>query len=349
MTQVTQEPLSCQSKWNTLARGMSSPTGRNPLRAPGGFTVLFLCIALLVSVSIGHSAVRGVERIRVLVPQTTSALPFLQIAREHSLAEADIQVELFANHAQALALLLRGDADLLLSGTSQGWENRLDGSPIVMIDTGVWGLVSLIGKNPSIKSFADLLGKRVALPFPGSPLDFQTRALLAHEGIDPDKDLSISYGSFTQSVARLISGQIDAAALPEPIATSVVGTNGLLRLIEYSQAWSALNNKDGRSPQVSLFSTEAFASAHRRLLINLIEAWRESSREIAANPAAAAARFTSTLGLSQGVLEEATRRTLFEVPDFGENETRVLGYYRQVAPFLPGEKRTLDAKFFFAP
>ena len=326
---------------------MDPPIGRNPLSSPGGFTVLFLCIALLVSVSIGHSAARDIERIRILVPQTTSALPFLMMARDHSLPGADIQVEMFANHAQALALLLRGDADLLLSGTSQGWQNRLDGSPIVMIDTGVWALASLVGRDSSIRSFADLRGKRLALPFPGSPLDFQTRALLAHQGIDPGKELSISYGPFTQSVARLLSGQIDAAALPEPIATSVSGRNGLLRLIEYSQAWAAMNGGDGRSPQVSLFSTEAFASSHGSLLLAVVEAWRESSRAVLANPAAAADRFAATLGLPPDVVKEATRRTFFEVPDLAQDESRVLAYYRQVAPFLPGEKRTLDERFFF--
>ena len=129
------------------------------------------------------------------------------MALERSLAGADLQVEMFTNHAQALALLLRGDADLLLSGTSQGWQNRLDGSPIVMIDTGVWALASLVGRDSSIRSFGGLRGKQVALPFPGSPLDFQTRALLAHEGLDPDSDLSISYGPFAQSVSRLLAAQ----------------------------------------------------------------------------------------------------------------------------------------------
>jgi NitT/TauT family transport system substrate-binding protein len=328
---------------------MSRSGGRNPLRAPGGITVMFLSVALLVSVSIGHSAVRDKERIRILLPRTTSALPFLQIAQEQALNDADIQVEMFANHAQALAVLIRGDADLLLSGTSQGWENRLDGSPIVMVDTGVWGLASLVGRDPRITGFRGLKGKRLALPFPGSPLDFQTRALLSHEGLDPDRDVSISYGPFAQSVARLLSGQVDAAALPEPMATSVVGSNGLFRVIEYSRAWAAMNDGDGKSPQVSLFCTEAFAASHRPLLLDLVEAWREASHEVSSNPAAAARSFAHSLDLTPAVLEEATRRTILMVPDFGENESRVLEYYSQVAPYLRGEKRTLDARFFFVP
>ncbi len=71
---------------------------------------------------------------------------------------------------------------------------------------------SLVGKDPQIKGFADLKGRRLAVPFPGSPLDFQSRALIAFEKLDPDKDVTISFGPFPQSVQRLVSGQIDAAA-----------------------------------------------------------------------------------------------------------------------------------------
>jgi len=327
----------------------NSGSGRNPLRSPGGATVIFLCVALLVSVSIGHGAARTPGRLRILVPATTSALPFLKLAQENAVPDADIQVKTFTNHAQALAVLLRGDADLLLSGTSQGWENRLDGSPIVMVDTGVWGVASLVGRDPRLTSFASLKGRKLSLPFPGSPLDFQTRALLSYAGLDPDRDVTITYGPVAQSVARLLSGQVDAAALPEPVATSVVGTSGLLRLIEYSKAWAALNNGDARSPQVSLFCTEAFAASNRPVLRDLVEAWRHASRDVSADPGAAARSFAGRLDLSPAVLEEAARRTIFQVPDFSDNESRVLGYYRQVAPFLPRERRTLDASFFLAP
>ena len=328
---------------------MSSSSGRTPLAAPGGLTVLLLCVALLVSVSIGHSADRDQVTLRVLVPQTTSALPLLLLARDHSVPGVDLQVDTFVNHAQALALLLRGEADLLLSGTSQGWQNRLDGSPIEMVDTGVWALASLVGRDPSIRSFADLRGKRLALPFPGSPLDFQTRAILAHEDLDPQRDLTISYGPFAQSVSRLLSGQIDAAALPEPIATTVVRRNGLLRLIEYSRAWARVSGGEERSPQVSLFATEQFVEAHRALIPQLVTAWRDASRQVAARPADAAALFASVLDIDPDILTEAVRRTLFDVPDFSDNTSQVMEYFRRVSPFLPDEVPTLDKRFFFAP
>jgi ABC-type nitrate/sulfonate/bicarbonate transport system substrate-binding protein len=268
---------------------------------------------------------------------------------EASAPGVELKVDFFANHAQALALLLRGEADLLLSGTSQGWENRQDGSSIVILDTGVWGLSSLVGKDPAIKGFADLRGKRVAMPFPGSPLDFQSRALLAFEKLDPDKDVTISFGPFAQSVQRLLAGQLDAAALPEPLATTVVRKNGLLRLVEYSQAWARLTGGDGQSPQVSLFATEGYALSHAALVASVITAWSAASRRVSMAPTTVAAQFANALQVEPEILEEATRNTLLAVPSPAENKARVLAYYQQVSKFLPEGPRPLDERFFFAP
>ena len=318
----------------------------HPLRAPGVLAILVVCIALLLSVTISHSDDLVLTKVRVLVPQSTSSLPFLLMAREHSIPGVDLQVDFFLNHAQALALLLRGETDLLLSGTSQGWENRLDGSPIVMIDTGVWGVSSLVGRDASLVSFARLKGKRLALPFPGSPLDFQSRALLAFDKIDPVKDLTISYGPFPQSVQRLLAGQLDAVALPEPLATEVVRKNGLTRLVQYDRAWARLTGGDGGSPQVSLFSTEGFSRDHAQTIGALVTAWSEASKTVTANPSDAASWFSAPLNTDPAILEEAARNTLLDVPSMAENRTRVQAYYQMVSKYLPAGSRPLDEQFF---
>ncbi len=287
--------------------------------------------------------------VRILVPQTTAALPFLVMERQSISPGVEVKVDFFANHAQALAILMRGETDLLLSGTSQGWENRLDGSPIVMLDTGVWGVSSLVGRDPSIRGFADLKGKRIGLPFPGSPLDFQSRALLSFEKIDPDKDVAISFGPFAQSVQRLLAGQLDAAALPEPLATMVVRKNGLRRLVQYSAAWARFTGGDAQSPQVSLFATDGYARDHAAIISTLLSAWDTATRRVSAAPAGAASQFAAALAVEPGILEEATRNTLLSVPSPEENKARVLAYYQVVSRYLPAGPRPLDERFFFGP
>ena len=322
-----------------------------PARLRGTPRISSLLAFLLVCAALSTVSAqdRQAGTVRISVPQSTAALPFLVAAREQSVPGVALKVDFFVNHAQALARLLRGETDLLLSGTSQGWENRLDGSPIVMIDTGVWALSSLVGRDRAITGFADLRGKRIALPFPGSPLDFQTRALLSFEKIDPDKGLTISYGPFAQSVQRLLAGQLDAAALPEPLATTVVKQNGLLRLVQYSQAWARLTGGDPQSPQVSLFATEGYVREHGKELGALIGAWDAASRAVSARPAEIASQFAQALSTDAATLVEATRNTLLAVPSPEENKSRVMAYYDLVSKFLPAGPRPLDERFFFTP
>jgi ABC-type nitrate/sulfonate/bicarbonate transport system substrate-binding protein len=302
---------------------------------------------LLAGIAIGVSA-RDKTEIHILVPQSTASVPFLIFAGDDPLPGVSIRVDTFLLHPQALALLLRGEVDLLFTGTSQGWENRLDGSPIVMVNTGVWGTSSMVGKDRGITDFRDLKGKRIALPFPGAPLDFQTRSILAREKIDPERDVTISYGAFTQSVPRLLANQLDAVALPEPLATIAVREQGLARLFTYAQEWGRVSG-DQRSPQVSLFTTEAFARANSPLLKGLTDAWRKAAEAAKADPASAARRVAAALSARPEILEEALRNTILEVPSFTENRAKILAYFDEVTAFLPGAKRLLDEGFFFTP
>lgn len=287
--------------------------------------------------------------VRVLVPVSTSAVPLLALAEEDPLAGTDIRAELFVNHPQALAALLRGDAELLLTGTSQGWENYLSGGPLVMVGTGVWGVSFLIGppQGKPLAEWGELRGRRLALPFPGAPLDFQTRYLLVRAGLDPDRDLRLVYAPPPQAAALVAQGQVDAAALPEPLASRLVETQGLSRLLDYAEAWARVSDGDPRSPQVSLFCTQRFAANHPALLSALLEAWRRASETVSADPAPAAARFAGVLATEASVLHRGLANTLFYVPGPTENRERVVRYYRAVREYLPGERGELERVFFY--
>jgi NitT/TauT family transport system substrate-binding protein len=323
----------------------------------GAPLLVAVCLTLLVSVSLAavmshaDSAAGTAARqpLTILVPQSTASLPFLLMAAEQSVPGAELRVQTFLNHPQALVLLLRGEADLLFTGTSQGWENRQDGSPIVTLTTGVWGVSSLVvTKEAGIAGFSDLKGKRLALPFPGAPLDFQTRAILDSRGIDPGKDLTISYGPFTQSVPLLLSGRLDAAALPEPLATTVVKTKGLLRAAVYAEEWKRVTG-EAESPQVSLFATEQWVKGKAALLAALLDAWKAASARVSEGKGDVVARFASTLSTDPAILEESLANTIFSVPDPAANRVKVERYYQQVARFFPGTARKLDDGFFYRP
>ncbi len=311
------------------------------------FLFLALCAALLIFPVV--SARSETQILRLLVPKSSSSLPLLLLAEEDPIPGVEVQATVFQNHAQALALLLRGEADLLLTGTSQGWENYLSGSPLLMVGTGVWGVSFLVGSKdcPPIKSVADLAGKSIALPFPGSPLDFQTRFLLQHHGLDPDRDLKLVYSPPPQTAALLLKGQIDAAPLPEPLVSQLVINRSLQRFLDYKQLWASAHGGDPKSPQVSLFTTREFAAANTELLEQLLPQWQGAVEQIVTDPAGAAHKFSDVLGFPESVVAQSIPNTLYYLPRPEENRDRVRAYYEAVKGFLPAERAELEEDFFF--
>jgi NitT/TauT family transport system substrate-binding protein len=307
-----------------------------------------LAAAFFLAATLAGAAETGVpEPLTILVPKSTASLPLLLLAEQDPLPGVDIRTETFINHPRALVQLLRGDADLLYTGTSQGWENHLGGGPLVMINTGTWGVSYLMGRDPGIRSFADLKGLRLAVPFPGSPLDFQTRTILHRQGLDPDREVTITYASPPQAVGQLLQGQIDAAPLPEPLATSLEMNKGLIRLIAYTRAWAEVSGGEPASPQVSLFATRSFSHEKAGLITSLVSAWALATEQVVNDPETPARLFASALELPPDLIAAATRNTLLEVPSFSENRRLLIGYYDAVKMMLPGERLPLGELFFF--
>ncbi|HEX7382516.1 MAG TPA: ABC transporter substrate-binding protein, partial [Nevskiaceae bacterium] len=107
---------------------------------------------------------------------------------------------------------------------------------------------SVIGESPqsfhpywatradsSIKTVQDLKGKTVAVNTIGSQVDLFTRAWLRHNGLDPDKDVSIVEVPFPIGLTALKRGQVDAIVLVQPFAAKAEKEGGIRRLGDIGQ------------------------------------------------------------------------------------------------------------------
>ena len=278
-------------------------------------------------------------------------MPLLLMGETDPIGGVDLKIEVFINHAQALARLIRGEAELLFSGTSQGWENYLSGGPLVHINTGVWGISYLIGRDESIRSVSDLRGKKIALPFPGSPLDFQTRFFLKASGLDPEKNCTIIYSPPPQAVPMLLMGQIDAAPLPEPLASKLVLSNGLKRLLDYKKVWAEVTGEGEATPQVSLFSLRKYADASRAFLIRFNQEWEKATRYTIENPELMASRFAGLMSLDERIVAAAIRNTFYSILAPSRSMSQVISYFKRVRDSVPGMRlgSSLGDDFFFLP
>jgi len=215
----------------------------------------------------------------------------------------------------------------------------------VMIRTGVWGVSSIIGSDSGYTSIGDLKDKTIALPFPGAPLDVQMRYIFEKNGIDPDNDLRIVYTPFPQAAGQIISGQVDAAPLPEPLATTVVAGKGLVRYVRVQDAWADVQSGDPLSPQVALFTTTESLSEVNSILPVLLSEWQETSDYVTEFPQQASDAHAEELGFPAGVVKTAIGNTIYRVTDSEDNKNRVLNYLTLI---YDGTDRNLPKDSFFA-
>ncbi|MBN2736253.1 MAG: ABC transporter substrate-binding protein [Spirochaetales bacterium] len=281
-----------------------------------------------------------------LLPKSVSSLPLMIAIDEGVLKDAEISYEFFSNHPQALARLIRGDADFLYTGSTQGWENQISGGPLRMVSSGVWGMSFLMGKEV-ISNWGQLKNKKIVLPFLGSPLDYQTKALMAQAGINIEGDVEITYGPFAATIALLVSGKADFAPLPEPLVSRLELQGKLKRIFSYESSWGELTGSDGASPQVSLFVTKDFLSEDKIAVRSLLDKWQAANAHLLQNPEVFAAKYAHSLEFSEEEIINSIKNCHFEVVSPEENKKLSLKYMAELKKFIPDFHETLKDEFFY--
>lgn len=117
-----------------------------------------------------------------------------------------------------VASLLAGETPFANLGQEAVVKADLSGGDIVVLVSGPEKLFFSMCGQPSLKSVADLKGKKIGISRFGTTTDFIARHVLAEAKLDPKTDATIlQVGSQVSLLAALQSGVIDGAVLGPPI------------------------------------------------------------------------------------------------------------------------------------
>ena len=277
----------------------------------------------------------------VVVPaaKTVSSIPLLAL-EGHTIAGLTVSTPLFDDHPLAVAELLGGKSQVLLTGSTLAVKNSQSGGPLVEVATPVWDVAGLVTLDPNLKTLADFSGKSLVVPLAGGPLDLQLQALLRAQGL-ADK-VKVDYAEPAQAVALLLQKKVDGACLPEPLVSRVVVVNHGTEVFTFAQAWATVNHGDGRAPQVSLLARRDWAAAHPDFLRALVAALRESVAAVNADPHGFAVRFAPVLGLPPALVERGLSKTILDVPTSAQTRALFDSYLA-----LNGETKPVAPDFYF--
>jgi NitT/TauT family transport system substrate-binding protein len=202
-----------------------------------------------------------------------------------SLSGYEVSVQALGDASLVSAKMITGEAKIGVLPPNVAAKIASTGKDVEIAAVIGNGMLSLLSRDASIKSIADLKGKTVAVAGQGATPDYVFRTILKANGIDPDKDLRLDYSLAPPEIARsLIAGRVSVALLPEPFATQALsGSSNITQVGDIQQEWVASGGQSNY-PMTVLVVDGAFARANR-LLINVIrEALQASIQWVNANP-----------------------------------------------------------------
>ncbi|MGI6082107.1 MAG: ABC transporter substrate-binding protein [Limnochordia bacterium] len=276
--------------------------------------IVFLTVILSVGglMQAGYSAP---AQVRVFAPPGFAVLPLAWARETGALPGVDLRIELSPDHQRSLNLLATDQADFLITGLNVGAKAYTRGIGIQLVNVNTWAIDYVVARDPQIKSWADLIGKRVSLPLQGGPLDFLVQYLVSREGIDSSK-IEFVYTSVPQSVQFFALGQIDAVVIPEPQVSQVLRSDPKASIVlDIQKEWAKWHRGDPDVPYVGLFVRKSYAEANPEIADQVAQVYAQGVDWMNAHPQEAAKLAERVLGMPEPVIQQALGRTKMRVYD----------------------------------
>jgi NitT/TauT family transport system substrate-binding protein len=290
--------------------------------------VLMLFLGLSSGWGLGQREQQSAQILTIAVPRTISSAPLLVLGGK-TLESNQIQVNIYDDHPLALAEFLAGRSDVLLTGYQLGLSRWHADQGVRHLATVVWGVSSILTKNLPQEGLEALRGKTILVPFAGSPLEVQLKALLKSANLLDT--VTIDYSPITQMPALLLQGRTDAIAVPEPIVSRLVLQNQARILMNFATEWERLTG-DARSPQVSLFVKSSELSQRLKVFQTLRDAVRQKLTQGYTDQELTL--LAQRLEIPVELAKKALASTLFSLPDNATQYRLLETYHRYVADNL---------------
>lgn len=186
--------------------------------------------------------------------------------------------------------LIQGEMDIAAvpANLASVLYNNTSGA-VQLLAINTLGVIYIVEKGETIQSVADLAGKTIYATGKGSTPEYALRYILAENGVDPDKDVTIEWKSEpTEVVSTLATTEGGVAMLPQPFVTVAQGSvEGLRIAIDLTQAWDDLDNGSMLITGVLVVRSD-FAAEHPQAIATFLEEYKASTHFANENTANAA-------------------------------------------------------------
>lgn len=214
------------------------------------------------------------------------------------------------------------------------------GMPLKMLCILGMGHLSVVTSDASIRSFKDLAGKPVLGFFRHDMPDLTFRAIARMEGMDPDKDMTLTYVQTPMEAAQMLAaGKATTAILSEPPATAAIMMamqQGLTlrRAFDLSEVWGQHKPK-ARIPMAGIALHASLLDSSPEVIDALRRGLVPAKDRVFADPAAAAKLAARTMEMRPQVFETALPRFGIDVVSAKAAKAELVDFYSTLLALEP--------------
>lgn len=290
------------------------------------------------------------EKITLINPLGPAILPVTGITSQQVKSEIPVNVEFWKDTDEAIAMLASQRADFAVLPITNAANIYAQGINITLLGVHEWKVFYLLAApNTPFEGWQSLAGKSVYTAHGrGQTVDVLMRAALSKEGIDPDKDLKISYAPPQEIVALFKAGKVDFAALPEPFVTlAMAGGSGQIA-VDFQKYWGESTGKPERLPIAGLFVTNEFMSKYPQETKKVAQLLADSTDWSNQNIDQAIDIARENLPLPQPVLKKAMSRIDFHYLATKDCRAEVEFFLQKMNELYPKGTPKLPDKDFYS-
>jgi len=185
-----------------------------------------------------------------------------------------LSVEAVYIAGRSISALLGGDVQFGFVGGPQTIQARISGADLIVIG-GLNRLGQMIVVHPSIKTPADLVGKKVGIGVFGTTSDYGMRLGLKQFNLRPNKDVTfIQVGDVPARLGAITSGAVHATVLNSGDKLYVDRFG--LRILTETENIDFLGS--------GIVTTESYARAHRDIVLRFVRSVVDTIRYVKNEP-----------------------------------------------------------------
>ncbi len=235
----------------------------------------------------------------------------------------DMEVKVYGAVSAYYGSAASGETDGIGGGPLVFQKMRLEGVPIKMVAAMVdMTSMSVITKNPAIKSLMDLKGKTIAADMASS--EYAILSVYAKKkGLAFGKDVTVVQAGPPLVRTQMAADRVDAGMTWEPTATMTMRDNPAYRIIfNGKEGWREITGKDGWL--LALGMREDWIARNAAGLPKVIAAFDEAARFMRSNPDECDQILQQAIKLPPGAFKDmiTAPRVVYQIRSTAEPTTR---------------------------